>query len=67
MPLDVVVWNPGAVRAAGIADLGDGEWRDYVCVEPGFVAAATRAAAPGNGSLAPGDQFFIRQDIRLGF
>ncbi|WP_151523386.1 D-hexose-6-phosphate mutarotase [Serinicoccus kebangsaanensis] len=32
-----VVWNPGADKAAGMSDLGDGEWRDFVCVE----AAAT--------------------------
>lgn len=28
----LVAWNPGAVAAAKMADVGDG-WRDYVCLE----------------------------------
>lgn len=28
-----VVWNPGAERAAALADLPPGAWRDYLCVE----------------------------------
>ena len=35
---DVVVWNIGAEKAPGMKDLGDGEWRHYVCVEPGVLA-----------------------------
>ena len=30
---DVVVWNPGAERAASLADLAQGEWRNMVCIE----------------------------------
>ena len=30
---DVVVWNPGARLAAGIADLQAGDWQHFVCVE----------------------------------
>ena len=37
-----LVWNPGAERAAQIADLADGEYRHFVCIE------ANRA---GNDSL----------------
>ncbi|MBI3228663.1 MAG: D-hexose-6-phosphate mutarotase, partial [Burkholderiales bacterium] len=31
---DAVVWNPGAADAAALADLGDEEYRHFVCVEP---------------------------------
>ncbi|AHG88555.1 Aldose 1-epimerase [Gemmatirosa kalamazoonensis] len=34
---DVVVWNPGAERARGIADLEPDGWRRFVCVEAGAV------------------------------
>lgn len=30
---DTVVWNPGAELAAGLADLGAGEHRHFICVE----------------------------------
>jgi len=30
---DTVVWNPWAEKAKAIADLGDDEWRSFVCVE----------------------------------
>lgn len=48
----VVVWNPGAATAASIADIGEGNEQDYICVERGAVlneqwtltAGETRAA-----------------------
>jgi len=57
VPLDVVVWNPGPVRAAAIADLGPEDWREFVCVEPGRVSKATAGA----GVLAPGERFTLTQ------
>ncbi|MCK7636486.1 D-hexose-6-phosphate mutarotase [Corynebacterium pygosceleis] len=33
----VIVWNPGAENAAGMRDLGEGEWRRFVCVEPALL------------------------------
>ena len=30
---NAVVWNPWREKAAGIADVGPGEWRGFVCVE----------------------------------
>lgn len=42
---DVVVWNPGAARAAALADLEPDGWRRFVCVEA--VAAAPVVVAPG--------------------
>ena len=40
-----VVWNPGAARA--LPDLGDDEWRGFVCVESGNVGRGAVALAPG--------------------
>ena len=60
-PMDVVVWNPGPVRAAAIADLGPEDWRAYVCVEPGRVSAASAQA----GLLAPGQHFTLTQELLL--
>lgn len=34
---DVVVWNPWEKKAAGMNDMGEGEWREFVCVEAGSV------------------------------
>jgi len=33
----VVVWNPGATKAANIADIGPGNEQAYICVERGAV------------------------------
>ena len=46
---DAVLWNLGAEKAPTMADLGDGEWRKYVCVEAGAIGEPVRtgrAAAP---------------------
>lgn len=42
-----VVWNPGAVVAAGMADLPDGAHRRFVCVETANVADDAVGLAPG--------------------
>lgn len=34
---DAVLWNPGAADAANLADLGDDEWKRFVCIEPATV------------------------------
>ncbi|CAE8719613.1 unnamed protein product [Polarella glacialis] len=34
---DSVVWNIGEEKAAGMSDLGAGEWRRYLCVEAGAI------------------------------
>lgn len=39
---DVVIWNPGAARAAGFADLALDEWRRFVCVEPAVIGVPQR-------------------------
>jgi len=34
---DVVVWNPGSLDAAALSDLGDEEYRGFVCVEAALI------------------------------
>jgi glucose-6-phosphate 1-epimerase len=41
------VWNPAVERARALADLGDDEWRQFVCVEPSNVGGAAVELAPG--------------------
>ena len=54
---DTVVWNPGADKAAAMADLGEG-YRRMVCVE----AAAIEPAV----ALAPGERWSGAQSIETG-
>lgn len=35
---DAVVWNPGPEDAAALADMEDGEYRDFVCVEAALLS-----------------------------
>jgi glucose-6-phosphate 1-epimerase len=42
-----IVWNPGAARARALPDLGDEEWRQFVCVESGNVGPGAVTIAPG--------------------
>lgn len=42
----LVVWNPGAVGAAAMADVGPG-WRDYLCLEAANAGPDTVVLAPG--------------------
>lgn len=42
-----VTWNPGPVLAAKLADLGDAEWRSFVCVETANAADNALTLAPG--------------------
>jgi len=55
-PLDVVVWNVWGPKARAMADLGDDDWRRYVCVEPGRVSAPER--------LGPGERWTLGQTLR---
>jgi glucose-6-phosphate 1-epimerase len=63
-PLDVVVWNPGAVRAAAIADLGDEDYKHYVCIEPGRVSRAT-ADFQLHREFPPGKEWILTQELTL--
>jgi glucose-6-phosphate 1-epimerase len=44
-----VVWNPGPERPRILADLGDDDWRRFVCVESGNVGRGAVTVAPGAG------------------
>ena len=50
---DMVVWNLGEAKAAGMSDLGVGEWRKYVCLEAATIAQPVK--------LAPGARHKARQ------
>ncbi|UUX95710.1 D-hexose-6-phosphate mutarotase [Aquabacterium sp. J223] len=54
---DVVVWNPGAERARAIADLPDGDWTRFLCIE------AAQARVPVG--LPPGEVWVGRQTLQL--
>lgn len=38
---DAVVWNPGALDTAALADMDDDEYLRFVCIEPAQIAAVT--------------------------
>jgi len=42
-----VVWNPGPVKAASMADMGDGEYQQMLCVESAFAPQSPVVLAPG--------------------
>ncbi|MBS1850603.1 MAG: D-hexose-6-phosphate mutarotase [Acidobacteria bacterium] len=44
---NTVVWNPWQEKAAAIADLGDGEWAQFLCVEACNMLEAAVSLAPG--------------------
>lgn len=44
---NVVVWNPWEASAAEVADIGEGDWRRFVCVEGANVLENAVALAPG--------------------
>lgn len=52
---DAVVWNPGAEKARGMDDLGEGTYRDFVCVEAACAGEPVR--------LEPGADWEGRQTI----
>ncbi len=53
-----LVWNPGEKRAAQIADLASGEYRQFLCIE------ANRAAGDFL-ELAPGETASVSRKIRI--
>jgi glucose-6-phosphate 1-epimerase len=41
---DAVVWNPGAVDAAALPDMENGEYKHFVCIEPAVLDPVTLEA-----------------------
>jgi glucose-6-phosphate 1-epimerase len=41
------VWNPWVEKARSLSDLGDGEWREMICVEVCNTAAFAVDLGPG--------------------
>ena len=46
---DAVVWNPWISKAKGMADFGDDEFRQMLCVEPAVAASGAVEVAAGGG------------------
>jgi glucose-6-phosphate 1-epimerase len=55
---DVVVWNPGAEKAAQLNDLPDADWQRFLCVE------AARVIDPV--TLPPGEEWAAMQTLIAG-
>ncbi len=55
---DIVVWNPWEDAAAGMADMGAGEWTGMVCVEAANVFADAV-------TLRPGEEWTMTQRIEV--
>ncbi|WP_164470415.1 D-hexose-6-phosphate mutarotase [Corynebacterium pseudopelargi] len=47
-----VVWNPGEQQAAAIEDIGPGEWRNFVCVEPALLGDGLKGVRLRSGDAA---------------
>jgi glucose-6-phosphate 1-epimerase len=45
--MTTVVWNPWDDGAKGMRDLGDGEWKQFVCVEASNILGSAVNVAPG--------------------
>lgn len=56
-----VIWNPGAAGASSMSDLGDDEWRSFVCVESAFTGDRA-VTIPGLESHRLGSTITVRQD-----
>lgn len=55
-----VVWNPGAEKAATMEDLGDEEWREFVCIEPALLGPDQKGV-----DVAPGEQVSIGMEVKV--
>jgi glucose-6-phosphate 1-epimerase len=45
--LTTVVWNPWSEGAAGLKDLSDGQWKQFLCVEASNILDSTVNLDPG--------------------
>jgi D-hexose-6-phosphate mutarotase len=54
---DWILWNTGAENGSNIKDLREGEYKKYVCVEPGFASKPIK--------VAPGATWIASHEARL--
>lgn len=54
---DTVVWNPWVEKAKGMADFGDNDYPEMICVEAGLVSSRK--------SLSPGEEYTGSQIISI--
>jgi glucose-6-phosphate 1-epimerase len=52
------VWNPWVRKAHDLSDLGDGEWREFICIE-------TCNAGDFAVALGPGQQYTMKAVVRV--
>lgn len=57
-PFDVVFWNAWAEKAKSLADMGDDEYFNYVCIEPGTVSKFV--------TVTPSNTLVIKQTLTSG-
>lgn len=55
-----VVWNPGEKAAAGMKDVGDGEWAQFLCVEPALLGEDLSGVV-----LAPSQERRLAMTVRV--
>ena len=53
-----VIWNPWIQKAAAMADLGDGEWKQMICIETSNVSGLA-------AELGPGQQHKMKATIQI--
>ena len=56
--LTTVVWNPWAEKSRSMSDLGEGEWKRFICIEASNVA-------PYAVQLAPGEQHVMTLTVQF--
>jgi glucose-6-phosphate 1-epimerase len=57
VPVSCVVWNPFSAKAAGMADFGNDEYHDMLCVEPGILG--------DDKVLQPGNEAWLQQVVSI--
>ncbi|RKX01612.1 aldose epimerase [Corynebacterium diphtheriae] len=55
-----VVWNPGSELAAQMTDVGEGEWTEFVCVEPALLGDQAQGV-----SVPPWDWVEIGMTVKV--
>lgn len=54
-----VVWNPGSTQARALTDLGDDEWREFICVETAAIGEDALTLSAGS-TVQIGAKYMVR-------